>query len=53
MVYKHCVNYDGDEDCHKCCSPNHDKYIFSCPANCADYRDCFGYGFDGKDGDEE
>lgn len=53
MVYKHCVNYDGDEDCHKCCSPNHDKYIWNCPAECADYRDCFGRGIDEQDGDGE
>ena len=41
MIHKDCVNYDGDSDCHKCCSPNHDKYILSCPADCSDYRDAF------------
>lgn len=43
MIYKDCVNYDGDDCCHKCCSPNHDKYILSCLADCSDYRDAFGY----------
>jgi len=51
MVYKHCVNYDGDEDCHKCCAPGHPKYMFDCPAGCEDYKDCFGRGFEEEDGD--
>ncbi len=50
MVYKGCIHYDGDEDVHKCCSPNQKKYIWNCPNECPDYRDCFGHGLDGKDG---
>lgn len=43
MVYKDCLNYDGDRDCHKCCSPNHDTYIFCCPYKCEDYCGRFGH----------
>lgn len=35
-VYKHCIHYDGDEDCDKCCVHG---YIFNCPSNCKEYLD--------------
>lgn len=38
MIDKSCLNYDGDEDCNKCCVHG---YIFSCPDNCADYNGFF------------
>ena len=37
-VEESCMNYDGDEDCYKCCKHG---YIFSC-AGCDDYVDFFG-----------
>lgn len=39
-VYKHCIHYDGDEDCDKCCIHG---IIFNCPSNCKDYLDCYGF----------
>lgn len=40
MVEVSCQNYDGDEDCQKCCKHG---YIFSCPEDCPDYIDFFGH----------
>ena len=31
MIDKCCLNYDGDEDCDKCCVYG---YIYSCPRDC-------------------
>jgi hypothetical protein len=31
MIDKCCLNYDGDEDCNKCCVYG---YIYSCPRDC-------------------
>ena len=41
-----CMNYDGDEDCMKCCKRG---YIFGCPEPCEDYVDFWGK----TDGDKE
>ena len=41
-----CVNYDGDEDCMKCCKRG---YIFGCPEPCEDFVDFWG----NTDGDKE
>ena len=38
MIDKSCLNYDGDEDCNKCCVHG---YIFSCPVPCPDYKGFF------------
>ena len=35
MIDKSCLNYDGDEDCNKCCVHG---YISSCPVPCPDYK---------------
>ena len=35
MIDKSCLNYDGDEDCNKCCVYG---YIFSCLVPCPDYK---------------
>ena len=34
-----CMNYDGDDDCMKCCKRG---YITICPEPCDDYVDFFG-----------
>ena len=38
MIEYGCMNYDGDEDCHKCCKYG---YIHGCEG-CKDYTDIFG-----------
>lgn len=38
MIEYGCMNYDGDEDCHKCCKHG---YIHGCEG-CKDYTDIFG-----------
>ena len=38
MIDKSCLNYDGGEDCNKCCKRG---YIFSCPSDCPDYKGFF------------
>ena len=48
MIEKGCMNYDGDDDCHKCCKQG---YIFSCPDDCEDYINFFGHKHK-KDGDD-
>ena len=40
MIDKSCLNYDGDEDCNKCCVHG---YIFSCPVPCPDYNGFFSH----------
>ena len=47
MIEKSCMNYDGDEDCNKCCK---NGYIFDCPADCPDYEDIFGHKKGDSDG---
>ena len=37
MIDYSCLNYDGDEDCHKCCKHG---YIFGCDG-CEDYEGYF------------
>lgn len=39
MVEQSCMNYDGDEDCYKCCKHG---IIYFCPNPCPDYVDFFG-----------
>lgn len=34
MIHMDCVNYDGDEDCNKCCKHG---YIFGCDG-CDDFE---------------
>ena len=34
MIKKDCLNYDGDEDCHKCCKYG---FIFGCEEDCPEY----------------
>ena len=40
MIDFSCLNYDGDEDCHKCCV---NGYIFFCPSGCKDYRGFYSH----------
>ena len=46
MVRYDCLNYDGDEDCHKCCKHG---FIFGCEC-CDDFEDfCSGLRGDEHD----
>ena len=45
MIHMDCRNYDGDEDCNKCCKHG---YIFGCEG-CDDYIDFFGHKHTSKE----
>ena len=49
MIEYSCMNYDGDEDCHKCCKHG---YIYGCE-DCEDYIDFFGHKHTVKNEEEE
>ena len=50
MIYQFCINYDGDEDCHKCVKRG---YIFECPPSCKDGKDVYGRKIEGRYLNEE
>lgn len=48
MIDYSCMNYDGDDDCKKCCVRG---YIYDCPIPCEDYVGFFPHDKQIEDGE--